>query len=95
VTACHAARHRTGYAAQRHGCTCPDALAARRAQRGTPVPGRGKRGRSERELVAERVATTRRLTRAGWSAGQIAEHLGIAQRTVVRYRAELRQLQAA
>lgn len=38
---------------------------------------------------AERREATLLLTRAGWSAAGIARHLGIAQRTVVRYRTRL------
>lgn len=88
---CTATRHGKGYAVQRHGCRCPDALAARRAQRGQRIAGRGRYGRSEGFIVAERIATTQRLTRAGRSAAQIALHLGIAERTVVRYRSQIRQ----
>jgi DNA-binding NarL/FixJ family response regulator len=92
---CTGTRHGTGWARQRHGCTCPEAIAARRAQRGQPVRSRHRPGRVDPELTAERIAAVERLTRYGHTASQIAERLGIAQRTVVRYRAQLREQQAA
>lgn len=92
---CTAERHGTGWARQRHGCHCPEAIAARRAQRGRRVRSRHRRGRTEAEVAAERLTTTERLTRYGWPAGRIAEHLGISDRSVVRYRAQIRERQAA
>jgi hypothetical protein len=92
---CPAVMHGTGHARQRHGCTCPEAIAARRAQRGRRVHSRHRIGRTEAEVAAERLATTERLTRHGWSATRIAERLGINDRSVVRYRARLREQQAA
>jgi transposase len=40
--------------------------------------------------VAERVASTDKLTRAGWSAAEIAVRIGVRQRTIERYRARLK-----
>jgi transposase len=42
------------------------------------------------ETIAERMASTGRLTRAGWSSQEIAVRVGVTQRTVTRYRARLR-----
>lgn len=93
---CPARRHGTDYANRKLGCVCPDALAARRAMRPAKVrgrsgPGRRTPGRSESWIVSERVAATRRLTLAGESAAAIALRLGVAERTVSRYRAQLRK----
>lgn len=91
---CTADRHSTGYAAKRHGCVCPDARAARRAQRGTRVRS-PRRPDQTRWIVAERRHTAQRLTQAGLSANDIAVRLGVDQRTVFRYRTQMRQQQAA
>jgi DNA-binding NarL/FixJ family response regulator len=89
---CPAPRHGTEYAARRRRCICPDARAARQTYRGQPTRSRRlSPGRSPQWLVDERMATTAQLTRWGRSANEIAQRLGVAQRTVVRYRAALRE----
>lgn len=88
---CTAERHGNEYAARVYGCTCPEAVAARRALRPKPVRGHSPAGRPEPWITAERKAKALRLTRAGLSASEIAIQLRIAERTVTRYRAELRE----
>lgn len=46
--------------------------------------------RPEREVTEWRIEKVAALTRDGWSAPQIASHIGIAERTVVRYRSQMR-----
>jgi DNA-binding NarL/FixJ family response regulator len=53
----------------------------------------GRRVDQTRWVVDERRQTTVALTRAGWSANEIAVRLGVDQRTVFRYRQEARQMQ--
>jgi len=43
--------------------------------------------RRVRLTIRERAVAVAQLTRLGWSANAIAERLGLAARTVVRYRA--------
>ncbi|MEV6344160.1 hypothetical protein [Actinoplanes sp. NPDC051851] len=89
---CTANRHGTDYAVRKLGCTCPTGLAARRASRGRIVPSAtGRHGRPPAWLINERIATTAALTRQKYSAADIAVRLGVAQRTVIRYRALIRQ----
>jgi hypothetical protein len=95
VIVCNARRHGTGHAAQRHGCTCPDAVTSRRQQRGQHIPGQAPTGkltpgRSATWIVDERLAVTRRMTAARYSASEIALRLGVSQRHVQRYRALIR-----
>ncbi len=85
---CPADRHGTGWAVQRRGCTCPEGLAARRASRGRQIASRRRKpGPIADGLSADRFADTVRLTRLGYSAADIAIRLGVASRTVTRYRA--------
>jgi hypothetical protein len=91
VTECTARRHGTGSAARKYGCRCPEAVAARRAQRGPRVRSRNGRGRIEREAVEERIRLTAVLTRAGLSANAIAVQLGVDCRSVQRYRHRIKQ----
>lgn len=53
----------------------------------------GRRVDQTPEGVDERRRTTATLTRAGWSANEIAVRLGVDQRTIFRYRQEIRQMQ--
>ena len=84
---CLARRHGTAYAARWHDCTCPEALAARRRQRAT-VPSAIPTGsrRMDIDTCAHRARVVARMTIGGRSAREIALHLGISERTVVRYR---------
>ena len=88
---CNAVLHDTERANRLFGCTCPEALEARRAMRPRKVRGRSGPGRPEARVVEERAASIRRLTRAGESASEIAVRLGVAERTVTRYRKRLRE----
>lgn len=45
--------------------------------------------------VWERIETAAALTRAGWSAPDIARRLGVTERTIVRYRSLARRRHAA
>lgn len=72
-------RHRTG--GNRGGLNVePDPVAVREALNGRPVS----------LWPLETRAVVRVLTRHGWSAAQIAGHIGCASRTVVRHRSALR-----
>ena len=46
---------------------------------------------SSQRFVRQRMASTDKLTRAGWFAQEIAVRLGVTPRTVERYRARIRQ----
>jgi DNA-binding NarL/FixJ family response regulator len=89
---CSASRHGTAYAARTYKCSCPEAVDALRARRReSRIPGRSRRGQPEQGVEAERLATVASLTRIGQSTADIAIRLGVADRTVSRYRARLRQ----
>lgn len=66
----------------------------RSGSRGRYVRNPGRPVDKARRLVAERRATTAALTRAGFTANEIAVRLGVDQRTVLRYRQEIRNRQA-
>jgi DNA-binding NarL/FixJ family response regulator len=51
----------------------------------------GRRVDQTPEGVDERRRITAMLTRAGWTSNEIAVRLGVDQRTVFRYRQEIRQ----
>ena len=59
--------------------------------RGPYVRNPGRRQDQTRRGVEERRDRTAALTRAGHSASEIAVRLGVDQRTVLRYRQQLRQ----
>jgi len=59
-------------------------IALARVYRGNPLPALS---------VPERRAVVARLTQRGWSAARIARATGLAERSVQRYRAHLRQVQ--
>ena len=50
-----------------------------------PMP-RAAPARRVRSGIAQRAEAVRRLTVNGWSAGEIADKLGVTRRTVTRYR---------
>lgn len=89
---CPGSRHGNAYAAQRHKCRCPEALRDRRRTRGKTVRGRQRRGRPDAVVIEDRMEAVASMTRWGRSANEIAERLGVDSRTVVRYRAKIREM---
>lgn len=104
---CPSDRHDSRRAFKLYGCTCPASTENARTQwrnwrespRGQAAAARiAQRRREEREWYrtfvsgrGARLDTVRRLTLAGESSASIAVRVGVTQRTVVRWRAKLRQ----
>lgn len=102
---CGALRHGTSWACRHHGCQCPAAIAARRAEwqranvkRRVPpdpvVAERAAGGVRIQMTRAERHAAIDLMERRRTSARVIAETLGVAERTVHRRRAARRECAA-
>lgn len=87
---CPADLHESWRAYKYHGCTCPKPPhwrpRGRQVRTSAPVPVR-----RTADVIEDRMEVTLRMTKAGRSQREIALYLRIAGRTVVRYRAELRE----